>query len=112
MSLDVNIETIVKLVAANQCEQAVSLWKCAQAENQACTPCFYSPIHESIRCAECLDTHIANAQLRRSFSHIDENIISQTKHDLQVWSKQTAPSRRYIVPPGLSRWYSLSFFEM
>lgn len=92
MSLNATINKIVELVSANQCASAVSLWKRARHEGQACTPCFYSPIDESIRCAECLDTHLTKAQLQRTVTHIDEGTISQIKHNLRVWAKQVQPN--------------------
>lgn len=82
------IDEIVELVGANQCAAAASLWKRIRHEGQACTPCYYSPVDESVRCAECLDTHLAKAQLQRNITHIDESTISQTMRNLRIWAKQ------------------------
>jgi len=79
------IETVVQLIAANDLAPAVATWKDACCSQGKCELCFYAPLDEDIRCASCLESHLANAQLKRLYTFLNEGEIAQAKQSLKVW---------------------------
>ena len=85
MTFNAIIETVVKLITANELVRAVAMWKDVCCSQGNCELCFYAPLDEDIRCASCLESHRANAQLRRLYPSMDEAEIAQAKQNLKVW---------------------------
>ena len=85
MAFSAIIETVVKLIAASEHARAVAIWKDACCSQGKCETCFYIPMDEDIRCASCLESHLANAQLRRLYPSVDEGEIAQVQQSLKVW---------------------------
>ena len=79
------IKTVVERIAAKEYGQAVEAWKgvcCAQGK---CKPCFYAPLTEAVRCASCLESHLAYAQLQHLYAFMDEADLAHAQQSLKAW---------------------------
>ncbi|MFC1673318.1 hypothetical protein ACFL12_04100 [Pseudomonadota bacterium] len=76
------MQTIVAHLHAQRCNEAIALWHGTLAGKNKCTDCFYEEVAEDVRCATCLDGHLAHAQLQRTYPVFGEDDLTRAKQEL------------------------------
>lgn len=76
------MQAIIAHLHARRCNEAIALWHGSQAEKNKCASCFYEVVAEDVRCATCLDGHLAHAQLQRTYSVIGEDDLKRAQQKL------------------------------
>lgn len=85
MGTKLNISNIIKFIVDGDERQAFEDWKSQLERQNKCTPCYYSPMHESVRCASCLESYLTLAELQRL--HGDKDQLSQARLGINFWIK-------------------------
>lgn len=79
------IEQIVAKIAAQSHDDAVQNWIEARHGGNKCSPCFYSPMNERVRCAACLLSHFEFAQLKHAYPGIIPENLEAARRSLAQW---------------------------
>lgn len=84
------IATIVDFIMDGNHDQAAQTWSSAHGADNKCTPCFYSPLDNNIRCASCLESHLGIATLKRAYPSIGHDRLSTAHKSLDDWIRAKA----------------------